>query len=264
MLHIPKFGEKSQSVKLLQLALNKKTKDMKLKLKPLRVDGDFGPMTKKAASVFQKAVGLRGSGILGPRTIAYLELTEKLTFKESKEKYPNKEIIKIAYKYRGVKEVPGKKEHKDIRMFHRYSTVNNDKEMSEDVPWCSSFVCAVVEKAGLKSTNNKMARSWERGKYKKVTSKPMPGDVLTMWRKSKKSGFGHVGIYLGETASYYYVLGGNKSDAVNIKKFKKSEKITGIWRVHDQKLSSAQERELISIAQKMIAGSEVSIGGKVI
>lgn len=252
---IPKYGEKSHFVKILQSELNKHGSQIKL-------DGDFGNKTKAAVSYFQKSIGLKGSGIIGPKTMAGLGLVVSLP-QVSKYKFMQKTILLKAYKKIGVKEIRGTKEHPDIRMFHRYATVKNDRESSENIPWCASYIAFVIETAGGKSTNSKMARSYERGGYKNVTKNPLPGDILTMYRNGKASGSGHVGVYLGQTANYYYVLGGNQSDAVNIKRFAKSEKITGIWRVHKELISEAQKGELLLLAKNMIAGKSISLSGKV-
>ena len=175
----------------------------------------------------------------------------------------NKKLLQLAEKEIGIKEIKGKRENPRIRTYHKHSTIENDKEMSENVPWCSSFICFLVERAGLQSTDNKMARSWERMDFKKTTKHPLPGDIVTFWRKSKRSGFGHVGMYLKRTKNYVYILGGNQSDAVNIKRFSRA-KMTGIWRVHDQKISQDQVVELRELARGIMSRHGYGSAGSVI
>ena len=62
---IPQPGEKSDNVKVMQKALNEKGAG-------LTVDGDFGPRTKTAVSIFQKSVGLTGTGVPGKQTMKEL------------------------------------------------------------------------------------------------------------------------------------------------------------------------------------------------
>lgn len=47
---------------------------------------------------------------------------------------------------------------------------------------------------------------------------PSLGDVLVFVR----AGGGHVGLYVGEDATHFHVLGGNQSDAVNIKRIERT------------------------------------------
>ncbi len=68
--HIPRYGEVSSAVGVIQQALSNKGYD-------ITVDDDFGPNTKDVLSRFQKSVGLSGSGIPGPKTIEALGLTVK-------------------------------------------------------------------------------------------------------------------------------------------------------------------------------------------
>jgi hypothetical protein len=46
--------------------------------------------------------------------------------------------------------------------------------------------------------------------------------VLVFWRGSRNGSQGHVGIYIAESATSYYVMGGNQNDSVNIKAIPKS------------------------------------------
>jgi hypothetical protein len=54
---------------------------------------------------------------------------------------------------------------------------------------------------------------------------PMLGDVLVFVR----NGGGHVGLYVGEDETAFHVLGGNQSDAVNIKRIAKRRLYAARW-----------------------------------
>ena len=264
MILIPKYGEKSVFVKEVQKALNHFGADPKLV-----VDGDYGPKTKQAISVFQKNLDLRGTGHLGPKTINLLGLEEAMTLEITDEVYPNKSILLTAQKEIGVKEIPGKGSNKRVEEYLAYGgSKNNDVELSDSVPWCAGFVGWVIEKAlGIESSNNLMARSYERMGYRRVDDLPQPGDVVTMYRNGKKSGSGHVGFYVGQTKGGLLVLGGNQSDAVNVREFSREESggrgITGIWRVVDDPISRAQAAELQVLSEAIINNVTIDVGNKV-
>lgn len=61
------FGDTGEQVKRLQRCLNKIDKA------GLRVDGSFGPATRKAVKAFQKKHGLEVDGICGPKTRAKIK-----------------------------------------------------------------------------------------------------------------------------------------------------------------------------------------------
>lgn len=77
---MPLFGDKGEHVKVLQGQLN-------LFGEGIVVDGDFGPKTRQAVSNFQKSRGLRGSGIIGPKTLGFLNI-ELVEPKKSETKAP--------------------------------------------------------------------------------------------------------------------------------------------------------------------------------
>jgi len=174
---------------------------------------------------------------------------------------PNKMILLKAISQIGVGEIAGKKSNKQIETYHKFSTKNNDRGSNESVSWCSSFLCWVVETCGFHSTNSKMARSYEKWGEKVTT--PIPGDIVTFWRKSLKSGYGHVAVFLLKKGKYIYVLGGNQSDEVNVTRYK-TDKITGFHR-EDSKTSYTQTetQELIKIANELVFGEDVKSGGSV-
>jgi uncharacterized protein (TIGR02594 family) len=73
------------------------------------------------------------------------------------------------------------------------------------------------------------ARNWS--KFGTAQKQAALGDVLVF---SRRAG-GHVGLYVGEDAKSYHVLGGNQSDKVSIKRILKV-RLLGIrrcpWRVN--------------------------------
>lgn len=68
-MKIPKIREKGEHVLILQRRLNELGAEPKL-----TEDGVFGKLTKAAVSAFQKSKGLRGSGVIGPKTMTFLGL----------------------------------------------------------------------------------------------------------------------------------------------------------------------------------------------
>lgn len=265
MIVIPKYGQKNVFVGMVQKALNHFGANPRL-----AVDNDYGPKTKLAASKFQKKSGLPGSGNIGPKTVRLLGLQEALKIKVSNEKFANKSLLLHAQTYLGVREVPGKGSNPVIERFlAKGGSVSNDAFYTDDVPWCSGYTGCVIEEAlGIESSNSLMARSYERMGFRNVIDNPLPGDVYTMYRNGKNSGSGHVGFYLGEDGLHYYILGGNQSDAVNVRKFPKrntsSTGTTGIWRVVEQKLRVDQVAELEKIAASIINGTKIDISSSVV
>lgn len=109
-----------------------------------------------------------------------------------------------------------------IETYHAYATVSNKKGSSDDVAWCASLVCYCLEVNGLKSTDSKAARSYE--KYGIETKEPREGDIVVFWRGSKASGKGHVGFFKGfDKNGDIVVLGGNQGNKVCYAVYPKSQ-----------------------------------------
>lgn len=84
----------------------------------------------------------------------------------------------------------------------------------DETPWCAAFVGAMLERSGLRSTRADSARSYLS--WGKTLPAPVLGCIVVFGR----AGGGHVGFVVGQDASgKLLVLGGNQSDAVNIKSF---------------------------------------------
>ena len=87
----------------------------------------------------------------------------------------------------------------------------------DSIPWCGLFMAVVAKRAGKSVPKNYLtALAWSE--WGSPSPRPALGDVLTFGRK----GGGHVGLYVGEDAQAYHVLGGNQSDQVNVMRLNKS------------------------------------------
>lgn len=112
-------------------------------------------------------------------------------------------------------------ENKRIIEYHMVTTL---KASTDEVPWCSSFVCWCLEKAGVESTRSAWARSFLNWGAK--LDKPRSGCIVVFTRGTNS---GHVGFYIGETKTTIKVLGGNQSNAVNISVYSKDRLLGYRW-----------------------------------
>ncbi|KUG06872.1 TIGR02594 family protein [Solirubrum puertoriconensis] len=87
-----------------------------------------------------------------------------------------------------------------------FTWINDD-----ETPWCGTFMGIVAKRAG-KPVHIDAARAKSWLKWGTGVTTPMLGDVLVFDRQ----GGGHVGLYVGEDATHYHVLGGNQANCVCI------------------------------------------------
>lgn len=100
-------------------------------------------------------------------------------------------------------------------------------------PWCGDFVHTALRLGlpqepfpGRVGENPYLARNWlEFGSE----CAPSVGAVLVFWRGSPEGTFGHVGFYVGEDATRYYVLGGNQSNGVSVAPLAKGRLLGARW-----------------------------------
>ena len=91
---------------------------------------------------------------------------------------------------------------------------------NDEIAWCSTWLNAMAENAGLERSGKANARSWL--KVGREIAEPKVGDIVIYWRRSPKDWRGHVGIFIREKGDYIYTLGGNQSNRVNIAPYHKS------------------------------------------
>lgn len=125
--------------------------------------------------------------------------------------------------YLGEREIPGPRHNPLILgWLHRLRAWWADDE----VPWCGTFVAAVLDQSGLPIAANWMrARAWlDWG-----TSIPLPlvGCVVVFERGPT---MGHVGFVVGRSdGGDLLVLGGNQSNAVSVAAFPRSRVLGYRW-----------------------------------
>jgi uncharacterized protein (TIGR02594 family) len=95
-------------------------------------------------------------------------------------------------------------------------------------PWCAIWANAKLELSGIRGTRSPSSQSFRHDPNFVQLAGPALGAIAVYWRDSKTSGLGHVGFYMGETATQILTLGGNESDAVR-KQFEPRYKLWGYW-----------------------------------
>lgn len=89
----------------------------------------------------------------------------------------------------------------------------------DETDWCAALMWFALVEAGcvVPEKRKPVARDLLRLEEKVLV--PRNGDVAILWRDSKTSWQGHVGILVGQTATYFYLLGGNQGDRVSVSAF---------------------------------------------
>lgn len=130
---------------------------------------------------------------------------------------PGPKMIVEALRMFGTLEAPGTANNPRIIAWAKEASGEvADIYKADSIPWCGLFLTVVALRAGKEPPLHPLwALSWSAFGVK--TSAPMLGDVLVFAR----SGGGHVGLCVGEDNDAWHTLGGNQSDAVNIKRIAK-------------------------------------------
>jgi uncharacterized protein (TIGR02594 family) len=119
----------------------------------------------------------------------------------------------IAQAEMGVHELPGSGTHPRIAEYYKATNIGG---MPEDgaTPWCSAFMCWVMEKASYKSPRRANARSWLD--WGQSLEEPKPGCVAVLWRGVPDAATGHVCLWIGPYQhDKFFALGGNQGNQVS-------------------------------------------------
>lgn len=128
-----------------------------------------------------------------------------------------------ARKHLGMREIPGPRHNTTILGWLRKLRA---WWKDDETPWCGTFVAHCLQETGLPVIKNWFrAKEWASYGVALRGNNVAPGAILVFVRQ----GGGHVGFYVGEDASFYFVLGGNQSNGVNIMKLAKARCIAIRW-----------------------------------
>ncbi len=127
--------------------------------------------------------------------------------------------LKIAMGEIGTKEIKGSAAHnKRVLEYHSISGGFS----TDEVPWCASFVNWVMLQSGVQKTANYPARAKSWGDFGVAIQFPKVGAIAVKTR----IGGGHVGFVVAVRGNSLYLLGGNQSDEVNIRRYRVQDFVT--------------------------------------
>jgi uncharacterized protein (TIGR02594 family) len=135
--------------------------------------------------------------------------------------------VEIGLSFKGLNEAPGTKDNKTIIDWAKDEGGNIAKEYTHDsIPWCALYANMVLTKAGFPGTETLWALDFA-GKWPSVK---LPAIAVGAFCPMLRDGGGHIMIAVGrDKFGNVMGLGGNQSDAVNIKPFAISRLNKGFW-----------------------------------
>lgn len=209
------LGSQGQAVTNLQQNL------YTLGVRPMAIDGDFGPQTKSAVIAFQGGHGLQPDGVVGDLTQAAIAKALVGQIPVPQGLTPWMDWMRS---HLGEPEVTGGKATAfDNEVFSHTDYGSLDGVMDEG---CAATACAALEETGFKSPHSARAADFEPfGQPSQLT----PGCIVVFqW-----SNGGHHVTFLDHVVNSGSVacLGGNQSHEVNISVFSRQYIVATRWPV---------------------------------
>ena len=213
-------GVNSRSdTKIVQQLLNDALKSTP-GFRPLAVDGIAGPKTNAAIEMFQRKNLGWADGRVDPGGKTLAALNKNMSPVPSSPTPQAGSIggdprwITIAKAEIGTKEIKGASHNPRVVEYHD----TTGKFGNDETAWCSSFVNWVMIRSGHAGTNSAVATSWRN--WGKKLDQPAYGAIAVIdWDGPGPGWQGHVGFVVGKSGNSIQLLGGNQSDAVNVKNF---------------------------------------------
>ncbi|MBI5296068.1 MAG: TIGR02594 family protein [Chloroflexi bacterium] len=141
--------------------------------------------------------------------------------------------LAVARRELGVQEIPGAADNpRVVEYLHATNNLDEATRSNDETAWCSAFVNWCMQQVGIEGTKHALARIWQG--WGRHIDEPYVGCIAVFKREG---GFGHVGFYLGETATKILLLGGNQMDPD-----------TGIYQVSEKEYPKADLLEYRSLA----------------
>jgi uncharacterized protein (TIGR02594 family) len=134
--------------------------------------------------------------------------------------------LSVARAFEGLAEIPGRESNPVILRWARDlgapEYFNND-----DIAWCALFAnrLALACQFPLSGTGYELLRARSFAFWGRV----LPVPALGAWMVFSRPEGAHVGLYLGERAEAYYILGGNTANAVGAAWIAKGRLVATRW-----------------------------------
>lgn len=125
----------------------------------------------------------------------------------------NKAIFDAAGAYIGLSEWPGAKHNPEI--LRLFDDVGQGWVKDDETPWCAAFVGSILASVGLPHTGKLNARSYLTYGQSVRMEQARAGDIVVLWRGSRDSWQGHVGLFVRFEGNGVVVRGGNQGNAVS-------------------------------------------------
>ncbi len=126
----------------------------------------------------------------------------------------NDQILNTALSQYGVEETVGGAHNATILNY--FKEIGHSWVKDDETAWCSAFMNWVAQQQCAERSGELNARSWLQ--VGRETDRPIPGDIVVLWRSSPSSWKGHVGIFINydEDGRHINILGGNQANKVCI------------------------------------------------
>ena len=134
-----------------------------------------------------------------------------------------------AWRLHGIHERRGRVDHPEIMSL--YHEIGHPGIAHDETPWCAAFVGACLERSGRLSTRSLMARSYSH--WGTALQAGRLGAIAVLSRGSDPA-LGHVGFWVGATASKLFLLGGNQSNTVSVAAYDRNRLLDFRWPFEDQ------------------------------
>lgn len=189
------------------------------------MDGVPGRELHRALERFQASEHIPVSGVADQATVNALRKAPNakgsaLTIYDQAPAIPAEPVwLREARRLVGVREQVGKGSNPAIMSWaKRLGGWVASFYTDDDIAWCGLFVAHVL---GVTLPREPLPANplgaLQYNKFGRQLTEPALGAIVTFTR----SGGGHVGLYLGEDATHFHILGGNQSNSVRISRIEK-------------------------------------------
>ena len=159
----------------------------------------------------------------------------------------------IAQSYIGLSEGPGPADNPVI--MEMYASVGHDWVEHDSVAWCAAFVGHCLERAGIRSARKLTARSYLDWGVPVDVAEAQQGDIGVIPR-GRSNWQGHVFFIDRIEGAWVWGLGGNQSNAVNIKRYPVS-RLLGVRRAGNVVPTVTMPVEMVQRRLKYLGYHEV-------